>query len=120
VTLTPGASLTMEGDMPALKALLANLVANAMNYAGSAEVRLSHASDAVVIEVLNDGPGLNQRDLDQAFEPFFRAERSRSRDTGGNGLGLASVRAVARSHGSDASLENRPNGGLLARVTLSY
>lgn len=118
VTLVPGAPLTMEGDMPALKALLANLVDNATKYAGGAEIRLFRATDSVVIEVADDGPGLDQRDLDQAFEPFFRAERSRSRETGGNGLGLASVRAVARAHGGDASLENRAEGGLLARVTL--
>ncbi|MEG3166249.1 HAMP domain-containing sensor histidine kinase [Sphingomonas sp. PB2P19] len=118
VTLVPGAPLTVEGDMPALKALLANLVDNAIKYAGSADVRLFRATDAVIIEVADNGPGLNQHDLDQAFEPFFRGERSRSRDTGGNGLGLASVRAVARAHGGDASLENRPDGGLLARVTL--
>lgn len=118
VTLAPGAPLTMEGDVPALKALLANLVDNAIKYAGSAEIRLFRANDTVVIEVADDGPGLDQGDLDQAFEPFFRAERSRSRDTGGSGLGLASVRAVARAHGGDARLENRPEGGLLARITL--
>jgi signal transduction histidine kinase len=118
VTLAPGAPLTMEGDGPALKALLANLVDNAIKYAGNAEVQLLRAEESVIIAVADDGPGLDQRDLDQAFEPFFRAERSRSRDTGGIGLGLASVRAVARAHGGDATIENRPGGGLLARVTL--
>ena len=118
VTLAPGGPLTMEGDMPALKALLANLVDNAIKYAGSAEIRLSRANGSVVVEVADDGPGLDQRDLDQAFEPFFRAERSRNRDTGGSGLGLASVRAVARAHGGDAVIENRAEGGLMARVTL--
>lgn len=57
-------------------------------------------------------------DLERAFEPFFRGERSRNRDTGGFGLGLASARAVARSHGGDVTLENRPEGGLLARAVL--
>ena len=57
-------------------------------------------------------------DLIRAFEPFFRAEQSRNRDTGGIGLGLASVRAVARAHGGDATLETRPEGGLRARITL--
>jgi len=89
-----------------------------VKYAGSAEVRLFRAGGDVVIEVADSGPGLDQRDLDQAFEPFFRAERSRNRGTGGSGLGLASVRAVARAHGGDAGLENRPGGGLLARVVL--
>ena len=118
VSLEAETPLRMDGDEPALKALLVNLVDNAIKYAGSAEVRLFRAYDFVVIEVRDNGPGLDQRDLDQAFEPFFRAERSRSRDTGGIGLGLASVRAVARAHGGDATIENRSEGGLLARVTL--
>ncbi len=57
-------------------------------------------------------------DLSLAFEPFFRAERSRSRDTGGIGLGLPSVRAFARAHGGEATITNRPGGGLVARVVL--
>jgi two-component system OmpR family sensor kinase len=118
VTLAPGPDLPVEGDGPALKALLANLVDNAVKYAGSADVTLRRERDAVIIEVADNGPGLAPYDLDQAFEPFFRAEKSRSRDTGGIGLGLASVRAVARAHGGDAVIENRPGGGLLARVTL--
>ena len=71
-----------------------------------------------VIEVRDEGPGIAEGDLDRVFEPFFRSEPSRNRDTGGIGLGLASVRAVARAHGGDATIENRPEGGLLARVTI--
>uniref|UniRef100_UPI0013D42908 ATP-binding protein n=2 Tax=Pseudomonadota TaxID=1224 RepID=UPI0013D42908 len=57
-------------------------------------------------------------DLDRVFEPFFRGERSRNRDTGGIGLGLASARAVARAHGGDLTIRNRAEGGLSALVTL--
>ncbi|MFC3581431.1 HAMP domain-containing sensor histidine kinase [Sphingomonas hylomeconis] len=118
VALAPGPALTIDGDGPALKALLANLIENAVKYAGAAEVTLRREGDVAIIEVADRGPGLVLADLDQAFEPFFRADRSRNRDTGGSGLGLASVRAVARAHGGEAMLENRPGGGLLARVTL--
>jgi signal transduction histidine kinase len=52
------------------------------------------------------------------FEPFFRGEPSRSRETGGAGLGLAIVRSVARAHGGDAALENLPGGGLRAVARL--
>jgi len=118
VTLEDGDKIIVEGDAPGLKALLANLIGNAVKYAGAAHLRL-HAEDGhAVIEVTDDGPGLRPEDLERAFEPFFRAERSRNRDTGGIGLGLASVRAVARAHGGEATLANRPEGGLLARVTL--
>ncbi|PMW05939.1 two-component sensor histidine kinase, partial [Pseudomonas sp. GW456-11-11-14-TSB2] len=84
----------------------------------SAQIALRRERDVAIIEVSDNGPGMVPSDLVRAFEPFFRAERSRNRDTGGTGLGLASVRAVARAHGGEAKIENRPTGGLLARVTL--
>jgi len=118
VTLLPGPAIGIEGDAPSLKALLTNLVSNAIKYAGNAQMSLHAARGVAIIEVRDTGPGMAPADLARAFEPFFRAERSRNRDTGGTGLGLASVRAVARAHGGDATIENHPNGGLLARVTL--
>ena len=57
-------------------------------------------------------------DLEAVFEPFRRAEPSRSRETGGAGLGLAVARGIARAHGGDVTLSNRPEGGLAARLTL--
>ena len=101
-----------------LKALVANLVGNALKYAGDAEVTLARVDGHAVIEVRDHGPGIDPDDLDHLFEPFFRGERSRNRDTGGIGLGLSSVRGVARAHGGDATIANHPDGGALARVTL--
>ena len=119
VTLEEGNPLILEGDAPALKSLLSNLVDNAVKYAGHAHVALGQGGAGAVIEVSDHGPGMSEADLDHAFEPFFRAERSRAKDMGGIGLGLASVRAVARAHGGEATLANRPDGGgLVARVTL--
>lgn len=118
VTLEDGDPVILNGDMGGLKSLLTNLVGNAVKYAGSAEIRLLRGDGAVTIEVRDSGPGMAPEDIDRAFEPFFRAEASRNRDTGGIGLGLASVRAVARAHGGDATLANRPEGGLVARITL--
>jgi two-component system OmpR family sensor kinase len=118
VALHPGAALTLEGDAPSLKALLANLVGNAVKYAGHAEVEVRREGGVAIVEVSDTGPGMAPADLARAFEPFFRAEQSRNRDTGGSGLGLASVRAVARGHGGDATIANRPGGGLIAQVTL--
>jgi signal transduction histidine kinase len=57
-------------------------------------------------------------ELDRVFEPFYRLETSRSRETGGAGLGLALVRAAIAAHGGDVVLDNRPEGGLRATVTL--
>lgn len=118
VRFTPGEPVVIDGNSPALKAMLTNLVGNALKYAGNAEVSLAREDGHAIIEVRDDGPGVAPEDLERVFEPFFRGERSRNRDTGGIGLGLASARAVARAHGGDVTLANRPKGGLVARVVL--
>jgi signal transduction histidine kinase len=69
--------------------------------------------------VRDRGPGVPEADRERLLEPFFRLEVSRSRETGGAGLGLAIVRAVARAHGGDVVLANRPEGGLDVTVTLA-
>lgn len=117
-TLLQGEPLVIEGHPVAIKTLLDNLIGNAIKYARGAEVSLYRRDGFAVIEVADRGPGMPPEDLERAFEPFFRGERSRNRKTGGFGLGLASARAVARAHGGDVTLENRPEGGLLARAVL--
>jgi signal transduction histidine kinase len=118
VELEDGPPIVVEGDSAGLKALFANLIGNAVQYAGGARVTLSTRAGEAVIDVNDDGPGMATDDLAHAFEPFFRAERSRNRETGGIGLGLASVRAVARAHGGEAQIANRPEGGLSVQVVL--
>jgi two-component system OmpR family sensor kinase len=94
-------------------------VTNAVDYGGSAMVRLSNPADGVVVvEVEDDGPGIQPADLDRAFEPFHRGEPSRNRQTGGVGLGLPIARNIMRAHGGDVVIANRPTGGLRATVTL--
>jgi len=118
VVLQDGLPLVVEGDAAGLKSLFANLIGNAVKYAGAAQVRLYAEENEAIIEVSDDGPGMSDEDLVRAFEPFFRAERSRNRETGGIGLGLASVRAVARAHGGEAVIANRREGGLIVHVAI--
>ena len=118
VVLHDGDPLVIEGDAAALKSLVANLVGNALKYAGDAEVTLARIDGHALIEVRDHGPGIPPEDVHRLFEPFFRGERSRNRDTGGIGLGLSSVRGVARAHGGDATIANHPQAGAVARVTL--
>ncbi len=109
--------VVVDGDPLALKRLVVNLVDNALKYGLSARARVYRSGGMAVIEIDDRGPGIPEPDIERVFEPFFRLEVSRSRETGGIGLGLAVVRAVARSHGGDVVLRNlRP--GLSARVTL--
>ena len=81
-------------------------------------MRLSRDGDAVVVDIEDSGPGIPAGELETMFEPFRRAEPSRSRDTGGIGLGLTLARSIARAHGGEITLDNRTEGGLLARVRL--
>lgn len=118
VSLAPGEPVVVDGNSAALKAMLGNLVGNAVQYAGGAHVSIAQDGDHVTIEVRDEGPGMPAEDIDRAFEPFFRGERSRNRDTGGIGLGLPSARATARAHGGDLVLTNREPQGLSAMVSL--
>lgn len=108
----------IEGDPVSLKRLFSNLLENAMKYGKRARVRVIAEKGAAVVEVDDDGPGVPKIELERVFEPFYRREPSRNRETGGIGLGLAVVRTIARAHGGDAELENREGGGLTARVRL--
>ncbi|MEK7437986.1 MAG: ATP-binding protein [Pseudomonadota bacterium] len=101
-----------------LRRCLGNLVGNAIRYGGRATIKLEDAANLLTIRVLDDGPGIPEEELEQAFEPFFRGEASRSRETGGSGLGLGIARNIARAHGGDLVLRNRPEGGLEAILTL--
>lgn len=102
----------------AVRRAVANLITNAVRYGGGARVTVTAEDTQVRVTVEDDGPGLPEDELEAVFRPFHRVERSRSRETGGVGLGLSIVRSVARLHGGQASLENRPEGGLRATLTL--
>lgn len=110
--------VVIDGDPVALRRLVTNLLDNAIKFGDRARARVYAEDQSAVIEVDDDGPGLHGADPERVFEPFFRGEPSRSRETGGAGLGLAVVRSVARAHGGDAALENLPGGGLRARARL--
>lgn len=107
-----------NGRPRALRRCLTNLVDNAIRYGKRATLSAEEGTDRVTIRVLDEGPGIPEAELEHAFEPFFRGESSRSRDTGGSGLGLGIARNIARAHGGELTLKNRPGGGLEAILTL--
>jgi signal transduction histidine kinase len=113
-----GEKVVLEGDPMALRRLIANLLENAVKFGGRARARVFAQAGHAVVEIDDDGPGIPPQDTERVFEPFYRREPSRSRQTGGIGLGLAVVRSIARGHGGDVSLINRAGGGLTARVEL--
>lgn len=91
---------------------LSNLLSNAVRYAGGV-VRLTilRESERHILRVEDDGPGVPEADREKVFEPFWRGDQSRSRKTGGFGIGLALVRRIARWHGGDAVVLTSPLGG---------
>jgi signal transduction histidine kinase len=95
-----------------------NLVENAVAYGNKADVRIAESPKAYEIIVEDEGPGISDEDRQRVFEPFVRLETSRNSDTGGTGLGLTLVKAIAQGHGGSVTLENRAEGGLRARLTL--
>lgn len=119
VQVEPGSPITLTGDPLALKRVIANLLDNALKYGHSARVRLA-ATDGMqcTMQIDDNGPGIPDPLLTRVFEPFFRVEASRNRETGGMGLGLAAVRAIVVEHGGNVWLANRKGGGLRVTVQL--
>lgn len=110
--------LVFLGRPGSLKRAFTNLISNAVRYGGNATVGLAPSAQAIVASISDTGPGIPDAELERVFQPFYRLETSRSRETGGVGLGLAVVRSIVALHGGSVRLENRPEGGLKAIVTL--
>jgi signal transduction histidine kinase len=101
-----------------LRRCVGNLIDNAVRYGKHARVRVRDNPTCLEIVVADDGPGIPKDKLEQVFEPFFRLDESRSRESGGVGLGLSIARDIARAHGASLELRNRAQGGLEAVLTL--
>lgn len=102
----------------AIKRALSNLIENAVKYGRRARVALAERGDEIVITIADDGPGIPEEELERVFDPFYRLEASRSRETGGTGLGLTVARTAIRAHGGDVRLHNLDPCGLCVTVTL--
>jgi signal transduction histidine kinase len=97
-----------------------NLIENAVAYGSKAEVRLSDQPAGYEIVVEDEGPGIPEADRSRVFEPFVRLEASRNSETGGSGLGLTLVKAIAEGHGGNVELENLPEKGLRVKLRLPH
>jgi signal transduction histidine kinase len=118
VTLTEAAAVEVTADPLALRRLVANLLDNAVKYAGAAKCRICREGEDALLLVEDDGPGIAEDALERMFTPFERGDAARDPSTGGVGLGLALARGIARAHGGDVWLSRRPIRGLRAHVRL--
>ena len=105
-------------DVVPMRRAIRNLTDNAIKYGKRARLSLVEDGGRAVISIADDGPGIAPGRIAEMLEPFTRAEESRSRETGGAGLGLALAKAMVTQQGGNLSLENAPEGGLVARISL--
>jgi signal transduction histidine kinase len=115
--------VTVNGDPDGLRRILVNLIDNAVRYAtGSVDVAVCQDTGELpaVLTVTDDGPGIPTDERERVFDRFYRLEASRSRESGGTGLGLPIVRDLARAHNGSVRLQDRLDGkrGLQAVVRL--
>jgi signal transduction histidine kinase len=107
----------IDGDPVLLRRVVDNLLDNAARHSPGERpvvLRVTRADDEVRFEVIDQGQGLTADELAHVFTPFWRSDASRTRDTGGVGLGLALARQIARAHGGDVALESQPGAGTRA------
>lgn len=118
VSLAGAVRAPYVGRLSTLKRALGNLIDNAVKYGQSARIVIEDSAAELRLSVEDSGPGIAAADLARVVEPYVRLDASRSRETGGVGLGLSIARDAALLHGGQLSLANRPGGGLAATLVL--
>ncbi|WP_421380417.1 two-component system histidine kinase PnpS [Bacillus salacetis] len=110
-----------EVDGFRIKQVFINLIGNAIIYTpagGEVSVSLSQTDSTVIIEVRDNGIGIEEEEIPRIFERFYRVDKARSRDSGGTGLGLAIVKHLIEAHGGNIQVESKVNEGTAFTVTL--
>ena len=118
--LEPGVAVC--GNAPLLRKLAGTLLDNACKYAdegGSVDTELRHTARQVELAVRNTGSAIAPEDLPHVFDRFYRADKARTCDDSGHGLGLAIARAIAEEHGGTLSAESDETSGTTLTLTLS-
>lgn len=116
-----GRAAPVMADRDKLRQVLTNLVSNAVKYTGEGGhigIAVRQEPDAAVLEVWDDGIGIPQGDHARIFERFYRADQSRSRKTGGAGIGLAIAKAIVQAHGGTIAVQSSPGQGSRFTVRL--
>jgi two-component system OmpR family sensor kinase len=126
LSVAPGAAFLVDGDESRLRQVIGNLLNNALTHTPPdtpvrvkiASGRLDHGAPAVVLDVEDDGPGMERDQSQRVFERFYRADQARNRASGGTGLGLAIVAGLVAAHGGTVSVRTAPGEGADFQVRL--
>jgi two-component system OmpR family sensor kinase len=121
ITLSVNGPVVVDGDDTRLRQVVGNLVRNALVHTpqqSAIEIAVSTVDSVGRISVADHGPGLSSDEMVRIFEPFYRADPSRSRDSGGAGLGLSIVSAVVSAHGGEVHVKETSGGGVTFEVEL--
>jgi len=118
VRMEPAEPIVQECQPDALKRAVRNLLDNAVKYGKAGTVRIAALPRTIEIDIDDEGPGIPTPELARVLEPFYRLEGSRSRETGGVGLGLAITQSILQAQGATLRLANRKEGGLRASIVL--
>jgi two-component system, OmpR family, sensor kinase len=115
----PIGAVLVRGNATLLASAVENVIRNAVAYSPPGGVVTATVENPAAIVVTDQGPGVPTAELERIFEPFHRVAEARTRDSGGDGIGLAITRRVLAAHGGSASAANRPGGGLVVRLELA-
>jgi len=114
-------TVVVDGEPKRLEQIVVNLLSNALRYTdagGRVTLTVRPEGGDALLEVADTGIGISQEDLPRVFTRFWRGEKSRSRATGGAGIGLSIVKELVRAHGGDISVASAPGDGSVFRVTI--
>jgi len=121
LTSSVASDVYVEGDRSHLQQVVVNLVANAIKYTqegGEVEMHVRRNANAAVLEVVDNGAGIPSYALPHVFERFYRADKARSRESGGAGLGLAIVKAICTAHGAELHVSSKEGKGSIFSIEL--
>jgi signal transduction histidine kinase len=118
VELRGRAAMALMGRPLDMRRCLVNLIDNAVKYGHYAHVTVERLAGAARVVIRDGGPGIAKDQMAHVFEPFYRIESSRSRESGGTGLGLTIARNIAEQHGATVALTNHAEGGLEVTLVL--
>ena len=118
VTMTLVHTIHLMCQPIGIQRVLYNIIQNGLFYGQHVHITLRQQHDSAIVEIDDDGPGIDVQQRSRVFTPFYRVESSRNRQTGGTGLGLSIAQAIVRAHGGTIELLDSPQGGLRVRINL--